>query len=184
MPITAVCLLVRTVHRGGSGRMIVNMEEEESALTYLGINVSARVVYLGVVHGDRLVMDDPATRIEPSLELDVAHRLDDLRVRVRQEVRRLKPAAMGVMRPRRYAGWKWADAFERSTLEAAIMIAAVDENVPCTVVRAEDAASAVPAAPAKVVEQAAKRWEVEPQALWKDRVWAYATAMALAKRTG
>ncbi len=155
-----------------------------NTLVYLGINVAARVVYLGTVRGEQLGLDDPATRIEPSQELNIARRVDDVRVRVRQEIRRLKPVAIGMMRPRRYAGWKWADAFDRSTLEAAIMIAAVEEGVPCSVVRAEDAARAVPAAPTKVVEQAADRWGVEPQPQWKDRVWAYATAMALAKEDG
>jgi hypothetical protein len=149
----------------------------------MGINVAARVIYLGVVRGDAPVLDDPAVRVAPSQDLDEAHRIDDVRVRIRQEIRRLRPAGVGLMRPRRYAGWKWTDAFERAGLEAAIMIAAVEESVACQVVRAEDAARAVPAAPTKVVEQAAQRWGIEPPAQWKERAWAYATAMALAKGT-
>jgi hypothetical protein len=149
--------------------------------TYLGVNVSARVVYFGVVSDGQLDLDDPAERVEPSGELDDARRIDDVRVRVRQEIRRLRPACLGVMRPRRYSGWKWSDAFERATLEAAVMMAAVDEGTKCDVVRAEDAARAVPAAPTKVVEQAADSWGVAPTAQWKERVWAFATAMALAK---
>jgi hypothetical protein len=148
--------------------------------TYLGINVSARVVYFGVARDGQLVLDDPAERVEPSAELDDARRIDDVRVRVRQEIRRLQPVCLGVMRPRRYSGWKWSDAFSRATLEAAVMMAAVDEGAKCDVVRAEDAARAVPAAPSKVVEQAADRWGVNPTAQWEERVWAFATAMALA----
>jgi len=125
---------------------------------YLGANVAARVIYLGVVRDEKPVVDDPATRIVPSAEFDLAYRLDDIRARFRQEIRRLQPCAIGVMRPRLYSGWKWSAAFDRATLEAAIMLAAVEEHVPCTIVRAEDAAKAVPAAPTKVVEQAATRW--------------------------
>jgi hypothetical protein len=151
---------------------------------YLGVNVASGVAYLGVVRApDQLMVDDPGDRVEPSASLGDAARLDDFRSRVQQELRRLKPAAVGVMRPRKYNGWMWSAAFNRATLEAAVMLAAVAEGVRCTIVRAEDAAKAVPAPPTKVVELAANRWGIEPTEHWKDRVWAFATAMALAKGT-
>jgi Holliday junction resolvasome RuvABC endonuclease subunit len=172
-----------TYNRGMSGGTSGGLSLDGASVC-LGVNVAARVIYLGVVSDERPVIDDPATRIDPSAGLDLARRLDDIRARFRQEVRRLQPSAVGIMRPRLYSGWKWSAAFDRATLEAAIMLAAVEEQVPCTIVRAEDAAKAVPAAPTKVVEQAAISWGVEQQAQWKERVWAYATAMALAKGIG
>jgi hypothetical protein len=149
---------------------------------YLGVSVSARVLYLGVVRApDEFLLDDAAERIEPSAQLELDGRLGDVRDRLRDELRRLKPSRVGVTKTKKYSNWKFADAFDRVSLETAVILACVDEGIPCRIVRSEDAAKAVPAAVTKVEEQAADRWGVEPSKYWKHRVWAFATALAMAK---
>jgi len=149
---------------------------------FVGVNVAGGVAYFGTVEPpERLLVGDPTDKLEPSANLRDAARLDEFRSRVQQEFRRLKPSAVGVMRPRKYSGWQWNAAFNRAILEAAVMLAAAGQGINCTIVRAEDAARAVPAPPTKVVEQAATKWNVEPTEHWKERVWAFATALALAK---
>jgi hypothetical protein len=149
---------------------------------HLGISVAGGAVYLGVVREpDELVLDDPAERIQPSAQLDLAAQLGDVRDRIRQELRRLQPAAAGVARTRKYTSWQYQAAFDRFSLETAAILACVDEEVSCRLVRGEDAAKAVPAPPTKVTERAHRQWDITPMAYWKERVWAFATAMALAK---
>jgi hypothetical protein len=157
---------------------------DEEKRTYLGIAVARGAVYLGVVREpDELLLDDLAERIQPSAQLELDAQLGDVRDRVRQELRRLKPAAVGVARTRKYMNWKYQPAFDRFSLEAAAILACVDAGVPCRMVRGEDAAKAVPAPPSQIAEHALQNWSITPTAYWKDRVWAFATAMALAKGT-
>ena len=138
---------------------------------FLGVNVSAGVLYLGVVRASgELVLVDEAERIQPSSQLALDSQLGDVRDRMRQELRRLRPVAVGIARTTKYNGWAYQSAFDKFSLETAALLACIDDDVPAQLVRGEDAARAVPAPKTRVVERAAEIWEIERTRYWKDRV--------------
>jgi hypothetical protein len=149
---------------------------------FVGINVSGGIAYLGVANaGGEVALDDPAPRIGPNAQLDVARRLEDFRSRIAQELRRIRPQAVGVARTRRYQRWGYQEAFDRFTLEAAVMLAAVQEGFPCRQVKQEDAARATKVPVTKIAEALPERLGIEPTPYWRDRSVAFATALTLAE---
>jgi hypothetical protein len=72
--------------------------------------------------------------------MDTSDGLLDLANRFRQQLRRLRPTAVGLMSTRRYRGWIWAHAAIRGRLEAVIMLVSADLGIVCRLIRQEDAA--------------------------------------------
>jgi hypothetical protein len=90
----------------------------------LGVHIAAGTTYLAVVEcPDTALIDDPADRLELAARLQGAEQLAEFAERVGQEVRRVEPIAVAVLYPKKYGQWKYADAFRRVSIEAAIMLA-------------------------------------------------------------
>jgi hypothetical protein len=81
----------------------------------LGIHFVSGTAYLGVVFAPRdLALNDQAPRVQPSKHLSVNESLKDFKDRIGEELRRLKPSAVGGVYPRMYKGWPLNDAFTRN----------------------------------------------------------------------
>jgi hypothetical protein len=144
--------------------------------------ISTGEAYFGLVScPDVSVMDDPLEKVGLAGHLKGAEQLADFQARVAQELRRIRPIRVGVVRPRRYSGWVYKEAFARVAPEAAIMLACHDLGIEFHEVRAEDAASALMVPPTALPERAAERLGVKPpRRFWKHRAWAFAGAQYLA----
>lgn len=147
---------------------------------YLGLRISSGVAYFGAVESpDQLLLDDPLDKLASNTHLDTAAKLEDFRARVAQELRRLEPAAVGVARTMRYQQWSYQSAFDRFSLEAAAMLAATAEQIPCYVVKQERAGKAVGLPPNQIADRLAGRLGIEAPAHWEHRSVAFAAALAL-----
>jgi len=149
---------------------------------YVGINIASGGVYLGAVQSpDAVLADDQADRILPNEDLDYPARLEDFRARLAQEFRRLQPATIGIARTRKYAQWSMAEATKHFGLEAAAMIAAVQEGFDCHLITQESAAKSVGVDPKDVVGQLPDRLGIERTHHWERRSVAFMVAVHLAK---
>jgi hypothetical protein len=98
----------------------------------LGISVRGGRAYFALVQCPSTpLLGDELDRISPSAQDDHAAVLGNFRDRVSQELRRLQPRAVGVGFTRKYQNWSAAEAYARFTLDAAVMLAAVDLNIDC-----------------------------------------------------
>jgi hypothetical protein len=149
---------------------------------FLGVHVASGIAYFGVSNRQGVpLMDDDLECIRPTAQLGDAERLDEFRKRVVQEIRRLDPAEVGIFRTTKYFNWTFKNAWARFPLEAAVMLAATDEQVPSRHVVAEDAARRAGGDKTKIPERAAAAWGVPPaKRYWKERALAFAAAVALA----
>ncbi len=151
---------------------------------YVGINIAAGKIYLGVARcPGSLLLDDSASRMQPAQHLDDATAFRDFADRVRDEIQRLRPGAVAVVHPRRYAGWTYREAFTRVALETAVMVAAAEEGVEFRSLKQEQIAkmTKVPLDhPTKTFAVLfAERFKITPTVHWKDRAFAFAAAWTL-----
>ena len=138
--------------------------------------------YFGAVEcPETALIDDPLERIGLAKHLEGSAQLADFSSRVAQELRRLQPIRVGVVRTRKYQGWVYRDAFSRIAPEVAIMLTCEGLGVPYEQVRQEDAAKALQLPPQFLVDRAAERLGVERSRYWQYRAWAFAGARWLAK---
>jgi hypothetical protein len=157
------------------------MNAAPSKPVHLGVHVTAGVAYFGTAQGEIILADDPLEKIEPTAQLPVGMRLRDFRDRFGQELRRLQPASVGVIRTTKFSQWTFADAWGRFSLEAIVLLAASDEKVPSQHVVAEDAARTVPCRPKDIAARSAQAWGVPKMRYWKQRAPAFAAGLALAR---
>ncbi len=151
------------------------------ASIYVGINIASGAAFLGAVRcPDRVLLDDGADRILPSEDLDYPARLEDFRLRLAQELRRLRPAAVGLARTRMFKNWTMAAATQRFGFEAAAMLAVVGEGIACELVRQEDAARSVGVPIKEAPDHLPEALGIEKTPFWKDRSIAFMTARHLA----
>ena len=147
----------------------------------LGVSVRGGRAYFALVRCPNVpLLDDPLDRITPTEQGDHPAVLANFRDRVVQELRRIRPRAVGVGFTRKYQQWTAEEAFTRFTLDAAVMLAAVDLNIDCQRVSEEDAARAVGVPPKDLPERAPGALGVAKTKYWKDRAWALAVALHVA----
>jgi hypothetical protein len=152
---------------------------------YVGINIASGGAYFGAVQGPDVVLtDDQADRILPNEELDYPVRLEDFRARVAQELRRLRPASVGLARTRMFKNWTMSSATTRFGFEAAAMLAAVQEGFPCLLVRQEDAARSAGVPTDRMIEMLPEALGIEKTRYWKERSIAFMVARHLAAEGG
>jgi hypothetical protein len=148
---------------------------------FLGINIAGGGAYLGVVRAPaEVLVADQADRILPNDGLDRPLRLEDFRARLAQEMRRLQPAKVGIARTRMFKNWTMKAASNRFGFEAAAMLAAVQADFDCGLVRQEDAAKAVGMPLEKVPELLPTALGISKTPYWKDRAAAFLVARYLA----
>jgi hypothetical protein len=149
---------------------------------FLGVNISGGGAYLGAVRGpDRILVEDEADRILPNESLELPLRLEDFRARLAQEMRRLRPTKIGVARTLMYKGWSMKSATSRFGFEAAAMLAAVQEDFECELVRQEDAAKSVGVRLTEAAEQLPDVLGIDRTRYWKDRSIAFMIARHLSE---
>jgi hypothetical protein len=114
-----------------------------STMRILGINVKAGALYLAVVEpsvdGDTLgtPVSRGSARLQPNDTLAPADRMGDIYNRISQEIRAIKPDAVALLDTRKHADWKYADAFSRISLIAAVQLACHDLGIPYDDIKTE-----------------------------------------------
>jgi hypothetical protein len=158
------------------------MMDENGAPVYVGINIASGGAYIGAVRcADDVLVDDAADRVLPNEELELPARLEDFRVRLAQELRRLRPAKVGIARTLMFKNWSMKAATTRFGFEAAAMLAAVQEGFACELVRQEDAAKSVGVPLKRAAELLPEALEIEKTPYWKERSVAFMVARHLAE---
>jgi len=148
----------------------------------VGINIVAGEAWVGVVEcPDVMLLKDPLTRLARAKHLPSADALHDFANRFREQLRRIQPVAVGVANTRRYSGWPYAEAFNRVTLEAAIMLATSAEEVPFVSVKQEAVFKAIEIPYENFPKRAAEQLGIDPPTNWNNRALAFGAALTLAK---
>ena len=92
----------------------------------------------------------------------------------------MQPTAVGVARTLKFKQWSMSAATTRFGLEAAAMLAAVQEDFSCTLVRQEDAARSAGVPLKRAEELLPAALQIEKTRYWKDRAPAFMVARHLA----
>lgn len=101
----------------------------------LGVSIAGGVLYLATLSNEETpdgVLGAPASdprRIMPSGSLSDEKRILDVRDRVRQDIRSIRPDAVALVSTRQYAGLQYRNALSRITAHSAVMIACAEEDV-------------------------------------------------------
>jgi hypothetical protein len=152
----------------------------------LGVHIAAGTAYFAVVAcPDTPVYDDPLERIQPAVGADLPEQVADFSGRFKQELRRIRPTAVGVVFPKLYAQWKYAAAFTRVSLETAIILAVQELSTPAhpiefVQVKQDAMAKKVSVPLPKMDTEGRKRWAGIPR-YQAERVYAFAAATAMAR---
>jgi hypothetical protein len=165
---------------------IVPLVTSKKGECVLAVNLVGGTAYCAVVSSTGELLADALERIELAEGLMPAEQLADFAARFRQELSRLGPVAVGVINTRKYSGWKYADAWRRVTLEAAVMMTVAEAStgnrpVHYTLVKQETMAKAVEIPLAKLNEVATDRWGDQVTKYRKDRFPAVVGAMGLVR---
>jgi hypothetical protein len=152
----------------------------------LALNIAAGAIYGALVACPDKLEPNTLERLQLAEGLDSAEQLADFAARFRQELRQLAPVAVGVVNTRLYSNWKYANAFKRISIEAAIMLTVVEVSTPAAPIRyklisQETMAKAVGIPLPKLAEIATDRWGGQVPRYRKDRLLAVVGAIALAK---
>jgi hypothetical protein len=150
----------------------------------LGVNISAGVAYLVLVHPPEDVRFADPVQMAPSESVRDGARLREFGARFIQEVKRLNVAKVGVAhpRPRPQRGWPYDEAFARASLEATIMLMLHDAGIEYVSLSQFDAAAAVGVAKPKDVTKELARFRPDGRGVfWDERATALMVALALAR---
>jgi hypothetical protein len=144
----------------------------------VGANFVAGVAYLGAAEVPNvLLLNDDASRLQPSLILPQSEALREYANRLKEEFRRLRPMIVCAVYPRLHSNWAYKDAFKRVVLEAGMMIAAAEEGIEFRQVKQQDIAKFTLAPVATFPEAYAKRIGLEKKPLyWTQRSIAFGAA--------
>lgn len=152
----------------------------------IALNIAAGSVYGAVVSCPDAL--DPARleRLQLAEGLEPAEQLADFAARFRQELREIEPVAVGVVHTRLYANWKYADAFKRISIEAAIMLTVTDSSTTAAPIRyqlikQEKMAKTVGIPLKTLVEVGTERWGEAVPRYRNHRLPAVVGAFALAQ---
>lgn len=153
----------------------------------LGVNIAAGVAYLALVNEAAVPDLDDAIKMVPAKGLTGATRLKDFADRFLQELRRLDVKTVAIAHTRRPMQWKYTDAFERVSIEAAIMLTAETAGIRCISVKQDkEAADLVGISkPEQAEEELADALGLKGYVKhWKNRAVALMVAVAAAKGAG
>lgn len=122
----------------------------------LGVVVRGGDLYLACMDGsgDSLlgIPVDTSPRVRLNTGLQDAQQAVDLRDRLRQDIRALRPHEIGLVQTRKFNSWKYQDAYSRVVAVTAVMYSAVELEIPYCLVKTEEIARIV-GAPAPRLEQ-------------------------------
>jgi hypothetical protein len=150
----------------------------------LGVNIDAGVAYLAVVDTPDRVRLDAVDRLAPAGDREPHVALADFASRVARLLRELEVDAVGIVRPLRYANWRYADAFARVSLETCFMLEASRQSLRFEWVGQQHAANVLGVPVERLTESLASRLGVERGPGWSKRAPALVVALAIASEAG
>jgi hypothetical protein len=152
----------------------------------LAVNLAGGTAYCAVASPPGELVEDDLVRIELAEGLGDAEQLADFAARFRQELRRLRPVAVGVIQTTKTSQWVYSYAWRRVTVESAIMLTTVEAStsehpIDYKLLKPSAMAKAVDIPLRKLYEVAGKRWGAAVPKYRKDRLPAVVGALALAR---
>jgi hypothetical protein len=150
------------------------------------MNLAGGTAYCAVAVPPEELVDDPLVRIQLAEGLEPAAQLVDFAARFRQELSRLRPAAVGVVQTTKTASWVYAQAWRRATVEAAVMMTVADAStserpIAYRQIGQKAMAKKVDIPLKQLQDVCVERWGAEVPMYRKDRFPAVVGAMALLK---
>jgi hypothetical protein len=152
----------------------------------LGLNLAGGIAYCAVVEAPYDLIPHELERIDLAEGLEPAEQLADFAARVRQELSRLSPVAVGVINTTKFASWNYGHAWRRVTMEAAVMLSVEETStsrapIRYKLVQQKTMAKTVEIPLQRLHEVATERWGDVVTRYRKERLPAVVGAMALAK---
>ncbi|HEY4395642.1 MAG TPA: hypothetical protein VGP64_16340 [Polyangia bacterium] len=112
--------------------------------TVMGVNVAARVAFLGVVGRPCIpILGDEFTKVVPPTNVDEWERLGQFGQQVVVTARGCKAVCVAFTEPRRANQWAYSDAHERASLQTAAALALRAEGIEVLRYHPKTAASAL-----------------------------------------
>jgi hypothetical protein len=146
----------------------------------LGVNIEGGVAHLALVEAPDRVKLDAVDRLSPSGDKEPHVALGEFSNRVARLLRELEVDAVGIVRPMRYANWRYADAFARVSLETCFMVEASRQSLRFEWVGQQHAANVLGLPVERLNESLAGRLGVERGPGWSKRSPALVVALAIA----
>jgi hypothetical protein len=146
----------------------------------LGVNIDGGVAYLALVEAPDRVKLDAVDRLSPSGDKEPHVALAEFSGRVARLLREFEVDAVGIVRPMRYANWRYADAFARVSLETCFMVEASRQSLRFEWVGQQHAANVLGVPVERLTESLAGRLGVERGPGWSKRSPALVVALAIA----
>jgi hypothetical protein len=146
----------------------------------LGVNIEGGVAHLVLVEAPDRVKLDAVDRLSPSGDKEPHVALGEFSSRVGRLLRELEVDAVGIVRPMRYANWRYADAFARVSLETCFMVEASRQSLRFEWVGQQHAANVLGVPVERLNESLAGRLGVERGPGWSKRSPALVVALAIA----
>jgi hypothetical protein len=146
----------------------------------LGVNFAGGAAYLAVIERPNRPRLDLADVITPAAGLASGERLRGFSDQVARTLRELRVASVAIARPLRPSNWRYADAFERASLETCIVLEAHRASVPLDWVGQSHAANVIGLPLDRLDEALPAKLRIERTARWADRYPAVLVALAVA----
>jgi hypothetical protein len=146
----------------------------------LGVHIDAGVAYLALVEAPDRVKLDVLDRLAPAADKEPHVALAEFSNRVARLLREYEVDAVGIVRPMRYANWRYADAFARVSLETCFMVEASRQSLRFEWVGQQHAANVLGVPVERLTESLAGRLGVERGPGWSKRSPALVVALAIA----
>jgi hypothetical protein len=149
-----------------------------------GINVKSGLVHVAVVEPAAELLGSPVSgircRIAPGEGLQGAERLDDLKIRIRQELQTGRVETIGLVETRAHGGWTYRQAYDRITAICAVMAASTEIRAAYAALKTSEIGGLVGVAADHLEQVAFERFGFEsPPKYWTTGLAeAYAAAAA------
>jgi hypothetical protein len=146
----------------------------------LGVNIDGGVAYLALVETPDRVKLDAVERLAPATDKEPHVALADFSGRVARLLREVEIDAVGIVRPLRYANWRYTDALARISVETCFMLEAGRQSLRFEWVGQQHAANVLGVPVERLTDGLAGRLGVERGAGWSKRSPAIVVALAIA----
>jgi hypothetical protein len=144
----------------------------------LGVHLAAGIAYLALLEGESPIIGAPP-KIEPSSSLKDGERLEDFSRRFGELAQSFDIQDVVVAKPRMMNKWKYSDAFERSVLEACIMLAANQSSFAYTSLAQKTISARIGIGMTRFEAELPSAIGAKRETHWKQRAVAFAAALAL-----
>ena len=146
----------------------------------LGVNLAGGAAYLAVIERPNRPLLGLADVISPRVGFESGERLHDFSEKVARTLRELRVSSVAIARPLRPSNWRYADAFERASLETCIVLEARRLSMPLDWVGQSHAANVIGLPLDRLDDALPAKLRIERTARWTDRYPAVLVALAVA----